>query len=314
MDVSIIIVSYNTVELTAAAVESVYKETKKLSFEIILVDNASTDGSADFIEERFPGVKLVKLGYNAGFAGANNLASKQARGRYVLLLNPDTVILDGAVDILVSWADANPEWGIYGGSTFFPDGSRNPTSGRMKATVWNMFCIAWGLARIFRRSRLFNSQSLETWDWESPRRVDTVTGCLLMMRRKDWNLLGGFDPRFFMYGEDADLCLRASAVGLPAILVPQSRIIHYGGASEPVRSDKMVRLFRAKVQLFRLHYNLVKATVLIAMLQQWCLVRIVVFGAASIFKPELKEKLLQWTEIWKRRCDWLDFPSGRKQF
>lgn len=307
---SILIVSFNTRELTVACLRSVYSGGAGTTpFEVLVVDNASVDGSVEAIRESFPGsqypsLRLIELNKNIGFAAANNFAAGFARGEYVLLLNPDTVVLDRALETLVVFADLNPEYGIYGGSTLFADGSRNPTAGWMKASVWSMFCIAVGIAKLFRRSRLFNPESLEGWSWDGPRTVDIVTGCLLMMRKRDWDCLGGFDEQFFMYGEDADLCLRAAEAGLPAVLVPEAQIVHYGGASEPVRSDKTVRLFRAKVQLFRAHYGPLRATLLVEMLRVWCLVRIAMFGLAQPMKRSARKRRQEWTEIWQRRIDW----------
>ena len=302
-DVSIIIVSYNTADLTLAAIQSVYDETR-VGFELLVVDNDSSDGSADLIARRFPQVNLIRLDYNAGFAAANNLAAKEASGRYVLLLNPDTVVLDGAIDTLVAFADEHPEYGIYGGSTFFADGSRNPTAGWNRPTAWSLFCIATGLATLFPRSRVFNPESLAGWTWNEPREVDIVTGCLLLSSRESWVRLGGFDPRFFMYAEDADLCLRAREAGLSPALVPAARIIHYGGASEPRRADKMVRLFTAKVQLCRAHYGRFHARACVAMFGFWALARIAMFTLALPFSRGAAARKREWQEIWRQRGTW----------
>ena len=308
MKLSVIIVSYNTRALTLACIASVYRETGS-DCEIIVVDNASTDGSARAIHrvfppDRYPDLRLYELEQNIGFAAANNLAATEARGEYVLLLNPDTVVLDRALDRLVRFADGHPEYGIYGGSTVFADGSRNPTAGWMKPTLWSMFCVALGLAKLFPRTRLFNPESLAWWSWDAPRRVDIVTGCLLMMRREEWRRLGGFDPQYFMYGEDADLCLRAAKVGLQPVLVPEARIVHHGGASEPLRSDKLVRLFRAKAQLFRAHYLPAHAAALMALLRLWCLLRIVMFGLAQPVRRSAQRRRREWADVWRRRGDW----------
>lgn len=307
---SIIIVSYNTRELTLACLQSVLRETSSVSYELLVVDNASTDGSAEAIRtafppERYPQIRLFSLTENLGFAAANNLAARDARGHYILLLNPDTVVLDRALEKLAAFADAEPQWGVYGGSTVFADGTLNPTAGWMKPTVWSMFSIALGLARLFRRSRIFNWESLQGWSWDAPRRVDIVTGCLLMMRREDWQRLGGFDEQYFMYGEDADLCLRAAEAGLPAVLYPEARIVHHGGASEPVRSDKLVRLFRAKTQLFRAHYGPLRAAALAAMLQLWCLVRIVGSAVTGGADRAGTGRTSEWGDLWRRRGEWV---------
>jgi N-acetylglucosaminyl-diphospho-decaprenol L-rhamnosyltransferase len=302
-DVSIIIVSYNTAELTLAAIRSVYDETR-LSFELFVVDNNSSDGSADLIAERFPGVKLIRLDYNAGFAAANNLAAKEAGGRYVLLLNPDTVVLDGAVDTLVGFADEHPEYGVHGGSTFFADGSRNPTAGWNRPTAWSLFCAATGLMTLFRGSRVFDSESLSSWSWDRPRQVDIVTGCFMMLSRSLWNELGGFDERFHMYAEDADLSLRATGAGRSCILVPAAQVIHYGGASEPVRSDAMVRLFRAKLQLFRKHWPAGFAFYSETMLKLWALNRAIGLGIAARFSTSAGDGWKAWSAVFRRRTEW----------
>ncbi len=309
MKLSIIIISYNTRELTLACLASVYRETAPGSFELLVVDNASADGSAGAIRtafppEEYPELKVLALSENLGFAAANNLAAAEARGEYVLLLNPDTVVLDRALDRLAAFAEANPQWGIYGGSTVFADGSRNPTAGWMKPSVWSMFCTATGLAKLFRRSRVFNAESLAGWSWDAVREVDIVTGCLLLIGKHNWDRLRGFDPQFFMYGEDADLCLRAAADGLHPVLTPEARIVHYGGASEPARSDKLVRLFRAKAQLFRRHYRPATAAALVAMLRLWCVVRLAAFALAAPAAPAARARRREWAAVWRRRADW----------
>ena len=128
MHLSIVIISYNTRELTLACVESVLGRTRGVEFELIVVDNTSGDGSADAIAERFPRVKLLRSQINLGFARANNLAARGARGDWLLLLNPDTVILDAAIERLLAFAEAHPEASIFGGRTIFGDGTLNPAS------------------------------------------------------------------------------------------------------------------------------------------------------------------------------------------
>lgn len=306
---SIIIVSFNTRRLTIECIESVYQQTMNLSFELIVVDNASTDGSAESVRESFPqdaypSLHLICLDRNIGFAAANNHAAEVASGEFILLLNPDTIVMEHALERLVDYAAAHPDAGIYGGSTLFPDGSLNPTAGWRKPTIWSLFSVAVGFARLFPRSRLLNPESLAGHSWEEPFPVEIVTGCLLLIRMEDWRRLRGFDPVFFMYGEDADLCLRASALGMQPVLVPGARIVHYGGASEPVRSDKMVRVFRAKVQLFRRHYGLLKAGALIAMLRLWCVMRISIFFALRLVLPGGGQRLGEWRTVWQRRVEW----------
>jgi GT2 family glycosyltransferase len=305
IDISIIVVSYNTKEMTLACLRSVYEQTKNVSFELIVVDNDSKDGSALAVKVQFPDCILIVSKENLGFARANNLAALQAKGKYLLLLNPDTVVLDGAIDKLHAFARKNPVNLVYGGRTLYGDHSLNPTSCWRRPTLWSLFCYATGLASIFRKSRLFDSESYGVWQRDSVRRVDIVTGCLLMIKKSFWDHLGGFDPQFFMYGEDADLCLRAIKEGAKPIITPDATIIHYCGASEKVRSDKMIRLFRAKEQLIRRHWNPKASRVGLALLRGSVLSRTVACQLITLFMPSrANENAESWKEIWRRRKEW----------
>lgn len=238
------------------------------------MDNASEDGSADAIAREFPQVRLVRSERNLGFAAANNLAAAGSsklkaqssneegeaawKGRpteYLLLLNPDTVVLDGAIDKLVAFAEANPEAGIWGGRTVFADGSLNPASCWGRQTLWSVICATTGLRAVLPRSGLFNPEGYGGWARDSAREVDIVSGCFLLIRRDLWERLGGLDPAFFMYGEEADLCLRARALGARPRVTPDAVIVHYGGASERIRADKLVRVLGAKMLLIRRHWR-----------------------------------------------------------
>ena len=206
---SIIIVSYNTRDITLACLESVYAQTRETSFEVIVLDNASSDGSADAIAGRFPQVRLIRHPINLGFAGGNNLAAKDAAGEFLLLLNPDTVVLNGAIDTLMAFARANPGAGIWGGRTVFADGTLNPTYCWKRQTAWSAFCCGTGLSSLFRGSRVLDPEAMGAWNRDQAPEVDIVSGCFLLITRALWDTLGGFDPAFFMYGEEADMCLRA---------------------------------------------------------------------------------------------------------
>ena len=254
IDVTVIVVSFNTCELTRAALDSVAAETRETLFEVIAVDNKSNDGSAAMLAAHPLKPRVMALDNNIGFARANNLAATGARGKYLLLLNPDTVILDRAIDKLVAFARATPNAGIWGGRTLFADKSLNPSSCWGRMTAWNLFCRAAGLTAIFPQSALFNGEALGGWRRDSVRNVDIITGCFLLIEKTLWHRLNGFDPLFFMYGEEADLCLRARALSARPIVTPAAEIIHYGGASERVRADQMVRLIAAKSSLIGLHW------------------------------------------------------------
>jgi GT2 family glycosyltransferase len=304
MDLSILIISYNTRDLTLACVDSVYAETRSVEFEVLLLDNASTDGSAEAVAERYPQVRLIRSLNNLGFARGNNLAAREARGEFLLLLNSDTVILRGAVDKVMAFAKTNPDAAIVGGRTFFADGSLNRTSCHGRPTPWSMLCMGVGLTSFFRCSYLFDPESLGSWKRDTVRDVDAVTGCFFLIRRTLWEELGGFDERFFMYGEETDLCLRAWKAGSRCVICPDATLIHYGGKSERTRADKMIKLFRAKTQLFEKHWRPGARWFGGAMLRMWALTRMLATGALRFVQPSRSTSYEAWREVWRRRSEW----------
>ena len=303
--VSIVVISYNTREMTLECLRSVYAQTQ-LPFELIVVDNASTDGSAEAIAAEFPDLHLIAETTNHGFAPAHDIALHHATAPWLLLLNPDTVVLDGAVDRLYAAAQEHPRAGIWGGRTLFADGQLNPASCWGRMTLWSTFCRLVGLNRIFASSEFFNSETYGTWPRDSDREVDIVVGCFFLMRRADWDALGGFDPVFTMYGEEADLCLRARAAGFSPMVTARAEIIHYGGASEKVRADKMVRLMRAKTELIKRHFHPLTRRPGRWLFALWPWSRMVATGVAGTLlrRPGLREKSAVWSEVWARRAEW----------
>ena len=270
--VSIIVVSYNTCEMTLDCLRSVQSQTS-IPYEVIVVDNASSDGSAEAIAAEVPQVRLMAESTNHGFAKGNNLAAVEATGRYLLLLNPDTVVLDHAIDRLVHFAERTPSAKIWGGRTLFADGSSNPASCRRRMTAWSAWCRTTGLDAAFSSSTLFNGEAYGGWDRGEEREDDIVSGCFFLIERNFWQAMGGFDLSYEMYGEEADLCLRASRVGARPRVTQDATIVHHGGASEAVRSQKHVRLIRAKITLAHRHMGRLRALVTIWMLRIWPLSR-----------------------------------------
>ena len=305
VDVSVLVISFNTRELTLACLRSLLEQTARTALEVIVVDNASDDGSAEAIAGAFPSVRLIRLQTNVGFAAANNLAARHAGGDFLLLLNPDTVVLDSAVDTLVTFARDNPQAHIFGGRTVFADGQLNGGSCWRRPTPWSALCIGTGLTSLFPESAIFARESYGAWKRDDVREVDIVSGCFLLIRRAAWTELGGFDPMFFMYGEDADLCLRAQRLGYRCLITPEARIVHYGGASEKVRADKMVKLLTAKAQLFRRHWPAASVPFGTQMLALWALTRMAALGLLRLVQPRRQESFEAWREIWRRRKEFL---------
>jgi GT2 family glycosyltransferase len=311
--VSILVVNYNTREMTLECLRSIARETS-IPHEVILIDNASHDGSAEAIAAEFPDIHLMAETANHGFAKANNIASEMARGTYILLLNPDTVVLEGAIDRIVACAEHHPEAKIWGGRTLYGDRQLNPTSCWGRMTLWSVLCTTTGLSSLLRNSALFNPEGYGGWQRDSERVVDIVTGAFLLIHRDFWNLLGGFDLRYVMYGEEADLCLRARALGARPMITPDATIVHYVGASEQVRGSKIIMLLKAKLLLIRDHFPGWQKAPATWMFRVWPLSR---YWASSLL-ARLRgtsaghERAQSWKDVWAKRGEWWHGYGGQR--
>ena len=310
---SILVVSYNTREMTLACLRSVDAETRT-PHELIVLDNASADGSAEAIAAEFPGIRLIASPENLGFAQGNNVAAEEARGEYILLLNPDTLVLRQALDTLLDFARAHPDAGIWGGRTLFPDGRLNPSSCWRRLTLWSLAMRATGLGSLLRGSPVFNAEAYGGWPRDRVREVDIVSGCLLLIRRADWERLEGFDSTFVMYGDEADLCRRAHTLGLRPMVTPEAEIVHYAGASETVRAEKRIRLYRALMTLIRRHFPRWQQPPARGMLLAVPLSRSLALTALAPLGVGSPASRAAWREVWARRAEWREgYPdrSGR---
>lgn len=306
-ELSIIVVNWNTRDLTLACLRSLYDQTRETAFEVLLVDNGSHDGSAAAIAAAFPQVRLFAETRNHGFAAANNLAADHAKGRYILLLNSDTEVLDGAVDRLMAFARAAPQARIWGGRTVFADGRLNPQSAWGRVTLWSTLCFALGLTKAFPDSPLFNPEGLGGWNRGSERAVDIVSGCFFLIEAGLWRDLGGFDPLFFMYGEEADLCARARRQGAAPRVTPDATIIHHGGASTTA-IDMASYVSGAKVELARRTMNPLAAGLTRALLIGAVAVRAAAYGLLARLRPASRATADQWAKVWARRGQWRNGP------
>lgn len=246
-DLSVIIVNWNTRELLAQCLHSVYNTAGDLSLEVFVVDNASTDGSAAMVRERFPQVRLIENAENVGFARANNQAIRLATGRYVLLLNSDTRALSGALSSLVDFMDAHPQAGAAGARLLNANGTLQPSCHRM-LTPWREF---WRLLYLEHMHRTV-TYPMGSWDVRSPRAVEVIKGACLMVRHAALVQVGLLDESYFMYTEEVDLCYRLRRAGWLLYWVPLAQVIHYGEASSRQVAEAMfVQLYRSKVQFYR---------------------------------------------------------------
>jgi GT2 family glycosyltransferase len=235
--VSIIIVSWNARDYLVHCLNSISTETCRHPFEIIVVDNASADGSAECVERQFPKVRLIRSANNLGFAKANNLGIAQSRGSYLALINSDVKVLPDCLTRLVDFCEQHPEAGMAGPRVLGGDGKLQRTC-RGFPSVWNMFCRALALDAFLSKCKWFSGFLLSYWPQDSLRPVDMLTGCFWLVRRRALAQVGLLDERYFMYGEDMDWCKRFWLKGWKLMFIPSAEAIHYGGASSsnaPVR-------------------------------------------------------------------------------
>ena len=238
-DVSIVIVSLNTREVLRECLQSIRRETRSLRVQTIVVDNGSRDGSQDMVEHEFPEVSLIRSTVNLGFGGANNVGFQSASGRYIVLLNSDAFLTDGALELSVRHMDQDPKAGVGGGRLLGRDGSLQP-SGRLFPTLLDDLIVRSGLAARFPHSRFFGRFD-RTWaSTMEPAEVDWVPGAFSIIRPEVLAVVGPFDPRFFLYYEEVDLCKRVKQLGYSVCYWPDISVIHIGGeSSRQMRSIEM---------------------------------------------------------------------------
>lgn len=254
MDVSVIIVNWNTCELLRNCLTSIDEKAGDVNCEVIVVDNASSDGSVEMVENEFQHVILVKNQTNRGFASANNQGIAIAKGRYVLLLNSDTIILDEAIAKTVRFADAHPRAGVTGCRVLNSDRTLQLTC-FMYPSILNMLISYTYLNKLFSKSRFFGREQMRWWNRDDTREVDVVTGCYMLARREAIEQVGGMDEQFFMYSEETDWCYRFKEAGWQIMFTPDAKIIHLGGSSTEKVRAKMILQWRKSMLLFFQKYK-----------------------------------------------------------
>lgn len=256
MDISVIIVNYNVREFLNNALISLNKALSGLTSEIFVVDNASDDGSVELVRKNFPEVKLIANTVNAGFAKANNQALKLSTGKYLLLLNPDTLVQEDTFTSLIDFFRTHPDAGMVGCKILNPDGTLQLPCRRSFPTPWTAFTKTFGLSTLFPKSKLFARYNLTFLDPDDTYEVDAVSGSFMMVSREAYELVGGLDETFFMYGEDLDWCFRVQRSGKKVYYVPTTSIIHYKGESTKRSDIDELKVFYQAMRLFvRKHHT-----------------------------------------------------------
>jgi len=255
VDVSIIIAAWNVKDLLYNCLQSVYGQTEGISFEVIYVDNASEDGSVEIVAREFPQAKIIENDDNKGFIEANNQGIEIANGRYVLLLNSDTVVLDNAIAKAVKFADSHPEAAVVGCRVLNPDKTIQRTC-FMYPSALNMLLSATYLYKVSPGSRFFGREQMTWWDYNDAREVEAVCGCFSLVRREAIDEVGYMDPTYFVYGDDPDWCYRFHKAGWRIMFTPEPEIIHYGGQNTKLVADKfLLQLYGAKLIFMKKHRN-----------------------------------------------------------
>ncbi|MFQ5335740.1 MAG: glycosyltransferase family 2 protein, partial [Flavobacteriales bacterium] len=250
MKLSVIIVNYNVRYFLEHCLRSVEKAAAHLPCEIIVVDNASVDGSCEMVKEHFPGISIIRNTENLGFAKANNVGIRQSKGKYVLLLNPDTVIEENIFKNTVEFMDEHPDAGGLGVQMVDGKGRFLPESKRSLPTPDVAFYKIFGLSAIFPGSKVFGKYHLGYLSKDETHAVQVLSGAFMLLRREALDKTGLLDEDFFMYGEDIDISYRLLQAGYKNYYYPKSRIIHYKGESTKKSSINYVRMFYSAMVTF----------------------------------------------------------------
>ncbi len=228
--ISIIIVSWNTCQTTCNCINSIYEYTKNLLFEIIVVDNNSSDDTVKTIQKDFPHVKIINNSENLGFGCANNQGMDISNGDYLLLLNSDTILTEDSLSKIYLFAKENPNAGVIGCKILNPDNTLQHSCVNYPRLKDKLF-FALGLSYCFPKSKVFNHERMQWWKHNKVCEVEAITGCFMLVKKQIFEETGGFDERFFMYCEEIDWCKRITNSGWKIIFTPCTHIIHYGGVS-----------------------------------------------------------------------------------
>lgn len=258
VELTIIILSYNVSEQLVNCLESIYSFDKdKLAageWELLVPDNGSTDNTITVLKEKnYPGLKILENKENLGFSAGNNVAAKQARGKYVLFLNPDTVVEKDSIGYCLNYLQQHPNIGAATVEVLLGNGKLDMTAHRGFPTPWNSFCYFSGLTKIFPTVKLFSGYSLGYLDLKTDHEVDAINGAFFMMPTTLGKELHWFDEDFFWKGEDLDLCYRIKEKGYKIMYLPKKKIIHFKGSSHGHRRGS--KTLQARFNVMRLFYD-----------------------------------------------------------
>jgi len=256
-DVSILIANYNSKDNLNNCISSIIESIREHSYEMIVVDDASSDGSADIVHEKYPQAKVIKNRVNLGYVKSNNIGMRASSGRYVMSLNNDTKVSGRAVDSLIDFMDKNPDAGAVGPKLLNSDGSVQLQARRGFPTLLNSLFYFSGLNGLFPKNRFMGGYLLTYLDDRSVVEVDSLCGAAMIVRREVIDKVGLMDENYFMYGDDIDWCYRIKKAGWKVYYVPEAEIIHYGGRGGSRRRSfrNILKFHRAMAVFYGKHYS-----------------------------------------------------------
>lgn len=238
VDVSIIIVSFNTAELTVACIHSIIQTVKKSSYEIIVVDNNSSDNSVSELKKiKNSKLKIIENHENSGFSKANNIGIKESVGKYVLCLNSDTLVYENTIDGMLQFMEENKDCGASTCFLRLPNGKMDDATHRGFPTPWRAVTHFSGLSKVFPKSNIFAGYNLGSLDLKTTHEIEALAGAFILVRREAGEQVGWWDEDFFFYGEDLDFCFKLKEKGWKIYFVPDFEILHYKGASGGIKKS-----------------------------------------------------------------------------
>jgi GT2 family glycosyltransferase len=310
MDLSIIIVNWNSIAYLQECIGSLREHTRELSFEIVVVDNASPAGDGARLEAQFPDIKVIQSAKNLGFAGANNLGFSHSCGEYVLFLNPDTKMEGPALGTMIQAMGSLCDAGILGCKLLNGDGSLQTSCVQTFPTIVNQLLDFDFLRALWPKAKLWGTAPLFSGD-AKPARVEVISGACMLMRRDAFAQVGGFTEDYFMYAEDLDLCYKMVRAGYANYYLGSARVVHYGGGSSESRSATQMK-WRSIPRFCEKHYGSVYALLFRTVMAAAALARIAALGAVKMCGNTFaKPETLQAASVkWKLVLQTLISPSS----
>lgn len=306
IDVSILIVCYKSLDLISQCLSGLYEHTSGVTYEVLLLD-CSNDGTVELVRKQFPQTVVIENSENLGYGKGNNVLAEHARGKYIILLNPDVIIRDNAIGELYQTAVSMPRAGAIGGWSKLPNGQRDPGVRQCIPTLFRMFVSAVGGARFFNGALPESATAAQE--------VETLSGAFMLVRSDAWREIHGFDTSFFMYSEELDLCCQLRRRGWGIVMTPRAEIIHLGGSGEGKTPQRTQWLTTSRMHFLRKYWTLPMVWLAGSMIWAHALIRVGIGAVGSPFRhQDWARPLLQayLPIVVKPRTWWYGFQKNHR--